>query len=960
MRNVCVRCCTIAFVALLPLLAPRAAAAQDAPGESPGAPARPPSSPPDAPASAPATAQGSIAGAILDVVTGDPIIDAGVELVGKKKSTRTDIDGKFGFKVPVGDYEIRVFAPGYQGARITKIAVKAGQTTLADTTLAPEGEAGVEVVEVVAQANRAAEATQILTRQKADTVQETISAEVIKKSPDSDAAEVVSRVPAVTVKDGFLFVRGLGERYSSALLNQSRLPSTDPNRRVVPLDLFPADFLASLAIIKSYTPDLPGDFSGGLVDINLRTFPTELEASIGIDLGANTSATFQDFGTYKGDAGDYFGIDTVRGLPAAFGNKPFFGVLPPAEQQKLASQLENVWSANTKVAPPNTAVDFTIGNSWGPFGVNFATVWKNAYEIQDPLVERIIICSEGCNPGDPNPTFVPQENFVYDLSTFESTLGGLLTAGYELGKEGRLTFRSLYNLKSEDQVYLGSGTNTNQQEIATTRLQLTQEQLAFGQLAGQHLLPGIQIDWRSAFAYSTQDIPDARTSSYELATEPPLFSTQPPSGTRVWFDIEETMTDSAVDFIVPFKTALPFTDVWDGLPAKVKFGPAYTFRDRTSNLRQFSYRPRNQDLSQSPEVLLDPIRIGENELTFQENTSKTDAFHATEEIIGGYGMFDVPLWKDLVRLVAGVRTEYSYIDLETYTIGKEPLDATFNTTTIINNTDPLPGINLIVTPRSDMNVRAGYSQTVSRPEFRELSPIQFPEPQGLRTTVGNPNLVEAHVDNIDLRWEWFFSPLELVSASFFYKILDKPIEQVLVPVGSTFANSFENAKSGTLWGFEVEGRKSLGFITPDLAPLSIALNVAWIESEVELEAQTGPLQVPLTTPKHPLQGQSPYVINTSLEYASEDWGTTRLLYVTFGERITALGFDPVPNIEEKPRTQMDLVWFKEIDMFGAPITTKFAIENMFNDRYLFKQGDLVQSRYRTGIKLGLSFTYDFS
>ena len=967
MRKVCARrCSTIALAGLLLLLAARPAPGQDAPAQ----PAEPvaPSAPASAPA-APAAAQGTIAGAILDVVTGDPIIDAGVELVGKKKTARTDIDGKFSFKVPVGDYEIRVFAPGFQGARITKITVKAGQTTLADTTLAPEGEAGVEVVEVVAQANRAAEATQILTRQKASTVQETISAEVIRTSPDSDAAEVVTRVPAVTIKDGYIFVRGLGERYSSALLNQSRLPSPDPNRRVVPLDLFPADFLASLAIIKSYTPDLPGDFSGGLVDINLVTFPTEFEASIGIDLGANSSATFQDFGTYKGgSASDYFGVDTTRGLPGIFGNKPLPPTLPRDQQQRFASALENVWSSNTKTAPPNTGIDFTIGNSWGPFGINFATVWKNDYEVQDPLVERIVVCGQNCNPTDTGaPVLALGDDFVYNLATFETTLGGVLTAGYELGKEGRLTFRSLYNLQSQDQVYVGSGTDLNDVPLATTRLQFTQEQLAFGQLGGQHLLPGIEIDWRSAFAYTTQDIPDSRTSSYTLETQPPVFLTQPPSGTRVWFDIEETMSDSAVDFIVPFDTALPFTDVWDGLPAKLKFGPAYTYRDRSSNLRQFSYRPFNQDLSAAPEVLLDPVRIGENELTFQENSSRQDNFKATEEIIAGYGMFDLPLWKDLVRLVAGVRTEYSYIDVKTYTQGKQPLDAEFNTTTIINNTDPLPGINLIVTPRSDMNVRASYSQTVSRPEFRELSPIQFPEPQGLRTTVGNPNLVEASVDNLDLRWEWFFSPLELVSASFFYKILDKPIEQVLVPVGSSYANGFENAKDGTLWGFEVEGRKNFGFLLRDLEPLSLSLNVAYIKSDVTGQDPNtipeGPGQTPrvaLTTPDHALQGQSPYVINAALQYVSEDWGTTRLLYVTFGERIAALGARPVPNIEEKPRTQMDLVWFNEIEIFGEPITAKFAIENMFNDRYLFKQGDIVQSRYRTGVKVGLSFTYDFS
>ena len=962
MRNLCDRPrATFALVLLLLALGARAHA------QGPPAPGAAPSG--AAPGAAPAAAapasgqQGIISGSVLDVVTGDPVIDAGVELVGRKKSTRTDLDGKFSFKVPPGDYEVRIFAPGYQGARITKITVKPNQTTLADTTLAPEGQAGVEVVEVVARADRAAEATQILTRQKAEAVQETISAETIAKSPDSDAAEVVTRVPAVTVKDDFIFVRGLGERYSSALLNGSRLSSTDPNRRVVPLNLFPADFIASLAITKSYTPDLPGDFAGGLVDINLVSFPTEFQAKIGMSLAANTSATFQDFNSYdgQGGAGQPFGINTAKGLPGVFGKKPLFGVLPPAEQYKLASALNNVWSKDTETALPNGAINFSIGNSWGPFGVNFATIWKNDFQVQDPLIERILICESGCNQGDPNPTFAPQENFKYNLANHYTTLGGVLTSAYEIDAKNRITFRSLYNLRSLDQVYFGDGTNTNQQEIQLTRLQFTQQQLAFGQLAGEHALDVIDIDWRSAFTYTTQDIPDSRTVAYELANDPPLFSTQPPSGTRVWYDINEKMTDSAVDFTVPFPVALPGTDAWDGLSGKFKFGPAFTYRDRNSNLRNFSYRPRGQDLSQPPDVLLDPDNILDNQLTFQENTSRRDSFKATEEIAGFYGMFDVPLWRDLVRLVAGVRTEYSYIDLKTYTVGKEPLNAKYNTTTIINNTNPLPGINLIVTPRSDMNVRAGYSQTVSRPEFRELSPIQFPEPLGLRTTVGNPDLVQASIDNVDLRWEWFFSQLELVSASFFYKILDKPIETVLVPVGSTFANSFDNAKDGTLWGFEVEGRKNFGFLSDDLTPLTATLNAAYIQSSVELEAQTGPLQIPLTTPTHELQGQSPYVLNFALEYASETFGNTRFLFARSGERITALGFYPLPNIIEKPRNQVDLVWYRRLDdLFDQPITAKVSLENLWNDHYLFKQGDFVTSRFRTGVKVGLSVSYDFS
>jgi hypothetical protein len=215
--------------------------------------------------------------------SGDPIIEAGVEVVGKGKTVRTDLDGKFTLKLEPGTYEIRVFAPAFQSVRVPRVTVKPNEVSKVDVSLAAAGKAGVDVVEVVAQANRAAEATQLVQRKKAAVVSDTISSEVMKKTPGSDAADVIQRAPAVTVKDEkFIFVRGLGERYSSAMLNGSRLPSTDPQKRVVPLDLFPADFLESLSIIKSYTPDLPGDFSGGLADLHLRDFPESLSGSLGV------------------------------------------------------------------------------------------------------------------------------------------------------------------------------------------------------------------------------------------------------------------------------------------------------------------------------------------------------------------------------------------------------------------------------------------------------------------------------------------------------------------------------------------------------------------------------------------------------------------------------------------------------------------------------------------------------
>jgi outer membrane receptor protein involved in Fe transport len=223
--------------------------------------------------------------------------------------------------------------------------------------------------------------------------------------------------------------------------------------------------------------------------------------------------------------------------------------------------------------------------------------------------------------------------------------------------------------------------------------------------------------------------------------------------------------------------------------------------------------------------------------------------------------------------------------------------------------------------------------------------------------VGNPNLVESHIDSVDLRWEWFFSPLELVSASVFYKEIDQPIEQVLLAQSSNVANSFANADSAELYGFEVEGRKHFGFIDPELEKLSFALNVAYIESDVT-PAPAGQFEVQ-TQGNRPLQGQAPYVINAALEWADPDYGTARLLYNTAGASIAQIGQFGLPNIEQEPRNQLDFVYVNLFEIFGTPFTGKFVVENIWNDHYLFKQGDQVQSRYRTGLKLGLSLTYNF-
>jgi outer membrane receptor protein involved in Fe transport len=920
---------------------------------------------------APPAELGTVSGTVLDKTTGDPLIQASVEVVGQAKRFETDMDGHFTLKLPPGTYELRISAPLYQPVRLQGVKVKANDVSKQSVSLAA-ATANVEVVEVVAKANKAAEAAQIVERKKSAVVSETVSAEVIKKTPDKDVAAIVKRVPAVTIKDDrFVFIRGLGERYSGALLNESRLPSTDPSRRVVPLDLFPAEFVQSLSILKTYTPDLPGDFSGGLVDIRLMEFPDKPTFSYSQYFGGNTQTTFQKFRTYQGGPLDYLGFGVkFRALPVAVPSTPgLLNSFPTNRADAIGRDFKNIWSEEFVDASPNLGINFAVGDTIGPFGFAFGTNFRTEYlTVPDALVAQFV-------SGGTNKPLTPTARFNRSNSLFTTRLGSIFTAAYRLNDTNKLFFRSLVDRNTYDNTQFGVGIVSQPYAQRQTILDYTEEQLGFGQLGGEHHWQHVWLDWRTALARSSQHEPDTRYTTYQAGFAPeqpppslPLsflrfaqpyqFTNDSLGGTRIFNGLSEDSTDSAVDFTIPFTTGLPFTDVWSGLPAKFKFGPAYTFRRRMFEQRlfQFNLAPGQPvNVEAPPEVILQPANIVPGVVNLNETTTQGDAYQVSEQIAAGYGLFDLPIVRDRLRFVGGVRLEYSNITLRTTAIG-----ATLPVEVQKNNVDPLPSINLVYSPRYDMNVRGAYSWSVSRPEFRELAPTVFPAPRGLRPFAGNPALIESHIRNYDLRWEWFFSPLELVSLSFFHKSIEEPIEATLLASsGSEYINSFANATSATLTGFEFEVRKNFGFIRPILQNLSLTANVAYINSVVQTPppSKTG---VPLEK-KRPLQGQAPYIANAALEYADPQWGTIRLLYQTAGQTLSfaALTKPPVPGIFLQPRNQLDVVGIVPINWFSVPLTLKLGAENLLNDPYVQTQGAFVQTRYQRGIKVGMTLTYAY-
>jgi hypothetical protein len=922
---------------------------------------------------------GTVSGNVIDKSSGAPIVEAGVEILGTGKRVTTDLDGNYMLRVPPGTYEVRIFAPQYRGVRIQRLIVRPNQVSTADAALESlGGRAGIETVEVIATAKKSTEAAQLAKRKSDVVVSDTMSREAMKKTTGSGVADIVKRLPGLVVRDDrYVIIRGLGDRYVGALLNDNRLPSSDPFKRAIPLDLFPVDFLDDLAVYKTFSPNLPGDFVAGIVALALRDFPDKLEYTVGVNSGVNVpQTTGKRFLTYHGSPGDPFTLgakfrNPPRNLPATS-----VAELPNRERFAFGREFKDIWSFENAEAPPNWGGYFTVGNRWGPVGAQLAGIYSDEFRQINDAVQRQYRNPQGTQGGGGLDII---DSFTADAGRNTVRLGGVLTSGWDITDKHHLNLRAFVNRFAADQTQVEFGKVENQQGLKPPQftrqwyLRYVVEQLALLQFSGAHDFDWIRADWRSALSRTTRNEPDTRYSTYQGPRDALQFSDDSLGGQRITNFTRENLTDSMLDLTVPFNTGLPFTDVWSGLLANFKFGPAYAYRSRDFRQRRFIFTPNSatQNTQKPPEELFAPDQINQAQADFTEGTMPSDAFKATQEIIGGYGLFDLPIVRNRLRIQGGSRVEYSLIRLDTGLRNTElngkpvcpgvDLAVPCFTRFTLKDVDPLPAINVVYSPIDDMNLRMSWSQSVSRPEFRELALAEFPAQRGQRSQFGNPLLVEAHITNWDVRWEWFLSPLELVSLSFFYKKLENPIEKVAILAGPEIAETWLNAESATLKGFEFELRKNLGFLHEVLSPFSFEMNATYIDSNVVIPQQKiFGLPTEQTSGERRLVDAAPFIINAGLEYTKPDWFTARLLYLTIGPTISAAGSVGVPDTILERRNQVDAVLLVPMKRWvGQNVNLRLTAENLLNDPVVFTVGGQVQQRAAIGVKIGMGISYTF-
>lgn len=864
-------------------------------------------------------------------------------------------------------------------AEAPAVAPAGAAQTLAEVDVvdeAPGNETTLEGVTVTGQAQRADDQAAYTDERRASAqVSETLSSEQISRAGDSDTGAALKRVTGLSLVDGkYVYVRGLGERYSSVLLNGAQIPSPDPTRRVVPLDLFPTEMLEGVVVQKSYSPDMPGEFAGGTIMLRTRAVPDKFIAKVSFGLGWIDGTTFEDGLRHDGGNRDWTGYDDgARELPDSIADAIADGgqIVPaspfspdgftPAEIESFGEDLAaGGFDTRRDSLPPNGTFAGAIGNGWDIFGgmrfgvlaaLRYDHKWDNTFDEQ----RRVFSVQD-------ESTLVPGREFERDKTERVIELGAFVNLGLEINADHSLGLANLLVRQTEDETRIDEGyfDGDVEQQSTFTRLEWEENELRTHQLSGQHAFPelsGFNFDWQYTVSRAGREAPFARDYRYDLDQDSGeyQFSTSS-SSNQITFS---TLDDDADEFQARAELPLVFGDNYLTLSA----GGSVLERDRDSAIRRFQYLvggPVANDpvlrANDSLEAILNSATIGPNGFVLREVTRGTDNYLAEQQLDAAFVSADLALG-DKWRFALGARYEDN--DQEVTTFSLNPADDPI--VAALANGDWLPSFSATWLWNDDSQWRFAYSETVSRPDFRELSPAPFTEPLLDVEAIGNPDLVQTDVRNVDLRYEYFFSPTEILAASLFYKDFENPIERIQIP-GTGDVVSYANADSATNYGIEIEAYKYLDFIAGTwLGERSgeefpwesffIGANYAWIDSEVDL----GESQSIQTNSVRPLQGQSRYLVNLQLGFQSPDGNhEATLLFNRFGRRISQVGTSGAPDIYEEGVNQLDFVYSHK---FAAEWSWKLRLRNLLDPDIEYTQGGELTREFDRGREVLVTFEW---
>jgi TonB-dependent receptor len=892
----------------------------------------------------------------------EPLAGVSVKIVGAAGGTSSNVEGRFTLNLTAGKkYELEFSAIGYETKTITEVEVTANQANELDVVLEVKAKTGDNVVITSKTATARKETVNaVITFQKnTNTVASVISAESIRRSPDKNTGEVLKRTPGASIQDGrFIIVRGLADRYNQAMLNGILLTSTEPDRKTFSFDLIPAAMIDNIIINKAFVPEYPGEWAGGLIQVNTKDIPSKNFFNVQIGTGFNTQTTGKDF--YKDPQGgklDWLGTDDgTRALPSSYTRKAEFDLLSPAAKTAIGKQLRSNWAPTINSAGPNFSLQANGGFSSKLFGKVFGGTFGFIYNKSNKhlnLLNRVNVIDEN------SYAVSLVSNYDDDKYVQEINAGALGSLSLQLNSKHRVSVKSLVNINTSNSVTQRNGYDISRSEdLKGSEFTFKQNTFFTVQANGDHTISKpLKFKWYGAFNILDGYVPDQRRILYTKATgtqDPYLLfisgTLSQQSGSRIYQNLSDYIYTGGGDLTYNFD--------WFKQKQTIKAGYMLQVKDRLYDAQLFANNlpvGNNALRLLTPDKIFLPENFGngtDNHFGFDAIKGNTFRYMANTILNAGFLQFDNQFNRD-VRLVWGLRVE-NYDQL----VGS--VKKWDNRHTYSKVTDYLPGVNLTVKLNTKTNIRVTGSQTVIRPELRELTSLNLYDFELNASVQGNPSLKRTKVTNFDLRYELYPKAGEVLTIGAFYKKFDNAIEQFLNGNGggsSTF--TYLNAKEATSFGAEIELRKKLDFARA-LKNFTFQANASYINSKVK----DATLKLDRT-----LQGQSPYVINVGLLYDLEKAGlNATLLFNQIGERIYLVGdaFAGAPDIYEAPRALVDFQVAKKLLKNKAELRlniadllnqTQYFYQNTSTKKSFQKSTDAYRFTRKNGSTFSLTFNY---
>lgn len=916
---------------------------------------------------------GTISGKVVETENNnEPSIGAILRVDSTKFGAQTDFDGNYKISVPPGTYSVSCKQMGFAPVVVTNVVVVAGKTTPLDFQLAKAsvlmGDTTKGFVVIYADRPKEAVAPMLEEIQNGDVAVDGTTANEMKKSTSTDAAQAARKLPGVTLVDNrFIIIRGLSERYNAVQLNGIMAPSVESDVKAFSFNLIPAAMIERFMIYKSPSPELPGEFAGGVVRLTTTEIPQQTSLNINYQFGYRTGTTFQPFHSNEVGDRDAYGLGLKsRALPAGFPANVQSLAFEPDQLQAAGQMLPNTWGMSAGNANPDQRFNLTFsyrmsnpekyktlqfGNVTSINYSNTNSYWQSRkldYYAYDPVLMN----------RDTTIDYL-DDNYVNSVR-----VAFVQNNAIRFGKEGqhRLFLKNLFNQLGDNETGIRNGSNYEDGEYRNEySFHYVQRTIYTGQLGGENAFNEnrTRINYAVGYSMGKRDDPDWRRARYYKAfsaqDSDPYYllipnSAQPFFLSRLYVAMDEHAIAGSFNFEQDITIGADTATKKAGYTFEVKAGSYYESKERTFAVRNLGYKAgsfmtyQNYDMQILP---VDQIFTTENinnvdGFAIDEDTKKSDRYVATNDLIAGYVMTVLPFGSfkgktdeknhPRVRVSMGARAEKNIQRLNS--------NRQQNDDTVMVNNDELwllPSVNVALNLTDRMLVRAAYGKTLNRPEFREIAPLYFYDFINNTLNEGNDSLKTATINHIDLRWEFYPRPGENITVGAFYKHFVNPIEMYFVPgVGGSGVRSFTwaNAPEATSYGAEIEIRKKLDSINaPIIRNLSIVGNAAYIFSEITLsDSYTGPQDV-----KRPMMGQSPWIVNAGLFYQNDSCGLqVNVMYNVIGPRVVFAGVLDFPEVYEMPRHQVDIAIVQTLGK-RKNVDVRLNITDLFNQETLLLQ-----------------------